>query len=409
MMPITSNRISILLFLSVLLLQPAPAAAAGSIFSGLGYGVIEDLGSSRAIGMGNASLGLSDTLALNAVNPAMLAAIQQTRISVGGYISRHQMRDHQAEDIDDWAQFEFFSLALRLKKGLAIGFFLVPYSRVEFQYGWNGEINGAPYFETFQGNGGLSRASLYFGWSLGEWGNVGFGPSVIWGQVEELRGSYFDASGYEDIEYLNTKQWLAFSGSAGILLKPFNRLSVGATFEPEVPINMDQIFAYTDEDSSVIYEAEYRMAGRYGFGLSYQLSPHWLTAGQLTYSPWSELTDLPEGPTGYGDSYSLAAGAEWTPESWDADSFFKRLQYRFGGRYETSYVESQGNPIDGYYASAGISYPFHDGRDRLDFSLEYGLRGDVSANGGEENIIKFRMGLNLGGSWFARAKPAWED
>lgn len=395
--------------LAVLLLLPTPAAAAGSIFSGLGYGVVENPGSSRAFGMGNAAIGLSDSLTLNAMNPAMLAEIKQTRISVGGYISRQLMRDDQAEDVDDWAQLEFFSIALKLQKGLAIGFFLVPYSRVEFQYGWNAEINGAPYHQTFQGNGGLSRASLYLGWSLGEWGKVGLGPSVIWGQVEELRGSYFDVSGYQDIEFLTTRQWLAFSGSAGLLLKPVSRLTIGATFEPEVPIDMDRIFVYTDEDSSAVYEAEYQMAARYGFGLSYRLSPHWLTAGQLTYSPWSNLTDLPEGPTGYQDAYSVAAGAEWTPEGWDADNFFKRLQYRFGGRYETGYVESQSNSIESYFVSIGLSYPFHGGRDRLDFSLEYGLRGDVSANGGEENIIKFRMGLNLGGSWFVRTKPAWED
>jgi hypothetical protein len=402
------KKVFALLPLFIFVLQADPVWGTGSIFSGLGYGMIETIGSSRSIGMGNPYIALSDSIALNAFNPALLAEIQQTRVSVSAYLSRQRMRDHQAEDIDDWAQFEYFSLALKLRKGLGLGFILAPYSRVEFSYGWDGEIDGASYYQTFQGNGGLSRASLHLGWSLGQWGKVGLGPSIIWGQVEELRGSYFDASGFQDVEFLNVKQWLAFTGTAGLLLRPHNRLTIGATYEPEVPVNLDQIYAYTGEDSTVIVETEYRMAAHYGFGLSYLFSPRWLTALQATYSPWGELTDLPEGPTDYQDAYSLSAGVEWSPGNWDDDWFLKRLQYRFGGRYENGYVESQNSSIESYTASAGISVPFSGGRGRLDFALEYGQRGDLSVNGGQENIIKFHMGLNLGESWFLRTKRSWE-
>jgi len=85
------------------------------------------------------------------------------------------------------------------------------------------------------------------------------------------------------------------------------------------------------------------------------------------------------------------------------------LQYRCGTRWETGYTLSQGNPIDGYFASLGVGYPFHDGRDRLDFSVELGLRGDLTSNGGQEMILKVRLGLNLGETWFKRPKPSWED
>ncbi|TKJ40614.1 hypothetical protein CEE37_06520 [candidate division LCP-89 bacterium B3_LCP] len=409
MMRIKAVIIFPLILFAVILLRTAPVLATGSIFSGLGYGVMENFTSSRAIGMGNVGIVLNDSISLNALNPAALAQIRQARVSMGGYISRQTMRDQYAQDIEDWWQVEYFSIAVMLKKGLAIGFFLSPYSRVQFRYGWNGEINGIPYYQSYQGNGGLSRAAFQFAVSLGRWGDIGVSPSLIWGQVEELRGSYFDESGYDDIEFLTSKKWLAFSGTAGLLLHPFHGLTIGAGFEPEVPISLNETFVYSTDDSSVVFQDEYRLAAKYYAGVSMALSSKWLLAGQMMYSPWSEINYLPEGASGYGDATSLAGGAEWTPGSWNDDFFFKRFNYRFGFRWETSYAESQGSAIDGYFASIGFGYPFGEGQQRFDLSLEYGSRGDLSANGGQENIFKIRAGLNLGGTWFVRPKPVWED
>ena len=396
-----------------ILLEPASVRAAGSIFSGLGgYGVFENFTSSRAAGMGQAGLALEDSIALNFVNPAALAGIQQTRLAVGGFVSRQWIRSHQAEDLDDWAQVEYFSLALRLRRGLALGFFLAPYSRVDYQYARDWTVGGVPYYLNYQGSGGLSRAAMQAAVGLGPWGQLGGGLSVIWGQVEDQIGSYSSASGDADVEFINTGQWLAFGGSLGFLLQPVNRLALAGTFEPEVPIQLDrtsETTGYTAGDSIATSQAEYRLAARYSLGLSYLLASHWLVAGQLNYSPWGELKDLPEDPSVYQDAYVLAAGVEWTPGAWNSDRLASRLQYRWGFRWETGYARSQGSAIDGYFVTAGLGFPLHQGRDRLDVSLEYGVRGDLSLNDGQESILKIRLGLNLGGTWFVRPKPAWED
>lgn len=385
------------------------ANAASSMFSGIGYGLLQDFHSSRSAGMGGAALALNDTLSLNYLNPAALAGIQQARVSMGGYFLNQEMRDHNAMDVDGWAQVEHFALALRLKSGFTIGFFLYPFSRSEYRYGWSGEVSGANYYQSLQGTGGLSRAALNAAVALGNWGKIGGGLGVIWGQVEELRGSYFQASGYEDIEFLTSKQWLAFAGSAGLMLHPTDRLTIGAVFEPEIPIQLDQSFTYEEDDSIAIYEAEYRLAALYGLGLSWQLSLQFLSSAQILYRPWDQLNDLPGNPADYRNSLDVSAGIEWAPGNWESEHFLRRLMYRFGGRWESGYVQSEGNSIQGYFASAGISYPFRNGRHSLDVAVEYGLRGDLSSNGGQENILKVRFGLNLGGSWFVRAKPSWED
>jgi hypothetical protein len=391
-----------------LLLLPGIACSTGSLFSGLGYGIIESFSSSRAVAMGNAGLALQDSTALNFANPALLAGMRYARIGVGGYVSRQWMSDDQASDVDDWAQVEYFGLSLPLHQTLALAALFYPYSRIEFRYGWQGALEGVPYHQTYEGIGGLTRASLNLAWSPSPLLDIGAAGSAIWGEVEDTRGSFFDAVGYQDVQFNTSKQWLAFGGIFGIVIKPHPAYSLGFTFEPEVPIHLDQDFFYTTEDSSVATETDYRLAARYGAGFSYHASPTWLLAAQAVVTPWSGVGELPDTSLVYQDSYDLSFGAEWSPAHWKAERFFKRLQYRFGARYESGYVQSAGNPVRGYFGSLGLGYPFHEGRDRFDVSIEFGRRGELAANNGEEQILKLRLGLNFGESWFQRPKPPWK-
>ena len=88
--------------------------------------------------MGNTGVALEDSNSISFVNPALLSCIQHTRITIGGYFSRQWMRDPTSSDVDDWAQVEYVGLALPLKKNWGLGFYLLPYSRVEFKYAWSG-------------------------------------------------------------------------------------------------------------------------------------------------------------------------------------------------------------------------------------------------------------------------------
>ncbi len=394
------------------LLLPGDARAGSSIFSGLGgYGIFNNVSSSRAIGLGGAGIALSDSVALNFLNPALLGCLQKTRVSMGGYFADHRMEDSYASDAENWAQFEYFALAIALKRGLGLGFFLTPASRIDYRYNWNVSNWGSTFNESLQGTGGLSRAALNLGWAFAKWGKIGGGLYTAWGEVEESRISYTETSGYDYyIEFLSTKQWLGFGGTAGLVLQPLSELTLGFTFEPEVPITLDKTFSYSENDSTVVGENEYRLAARYGLSAAFQFAPNWLAAGQVIYSPWGDTNELPASLYGYQNSYEISAGAEWIPGSWDSDHFMTRMEYRFGFRMEDGYLLGEDkSSIRGYYGAIGLGYPFHKGRDRFDLAVEFGLRGDLSSNGGQESMLKIHMGLNFGELWFQRPKPSWED
>jgi hypothetical protein len=134
-----------------------------------------------------------------------------------------------------------------------------------------------------------------------------------------------------------------------------------------------------------------------------------MTAAQVDYGAWASINNMPWGSSHYRNSLDLSVGAEWTPGAWDNDNFFRRMQYRFGLRRESSYILSENNGVDVYTVTGGIGYPFRQGLNRLDLGFEFGSRGSVNSNGGQENTFKLRLGLNLGESWFQRVKPPWES
>jgi hypothetical protein len=396
------------------LLLTSTSQATGSIFSSLGLGVMENLSSSRAAGLGNAGLALEDSNTVNFGNPALLSTILRARIAVGGYTSRQWMQDPVASDKDDWAQVEYFGLALPVKKGWGVGFFLLPYSRIEYKYAWSGElvsklpnISPAPYLETYQGTGGLTRAGLNLAWAPSAKVRLGLGGNVIWGSVQEYRTSLISAPGYGTVQFTTTRHFLGFGGTVGLLVRPASDLALAAAFEPHTPLRMDRTYTYTTGDSTTTSGQDFQLPARYSLGAAYQISPAWLTVAQVIYDDWSDLENLPGGSSTYRDAFDVGVGAEWTPGTWDSEGFFRRLQYRFGLRREATYLKSKGHGVDNYVFSTGIGYPFRQGLNRLDFSFEFGRRGDLAANDGREDTFRFRLGLNLGETWFQRTKPPW--
>ena len=98
----------------------------------------------------------------------------------------------------------------------------------------------------------------------------------------------------------------------------------------------------------------------------------------------------------YQNALDLGVGAEWTPGTWESDRFFQRLQYRMGLRRESTYLVSKGSGVNNYAVSAGISYPFNQGMNRFDLSVEFGRRGDLSANGGNRGCFQAASGAKFG-------------
>ena len=81
----------------------------------------------------------------------------------------------------------------------------------------------------------------------------------------------------------------------------------------------------------------------------------------------------------YVDTHAAKVGFSYTPNRFDARSYFKRVSYRAGFRYSNYYQQYNGCDIQQYAVTAGIGFPLKFmGTSSIDLCFEYGLRGALN-------------------------------
>jgi len=104
------------------------------------------------------------------------------------------------------------------------------------------------------------------------------------------------------------------------------------------------------------------------------------------------------------NSFSIHLGSEYIPKHNSITSYWHRVRYRLGVRYENTYLEINNQPIKEFGISFGLGFPFRRSKSMLNFAFEFGNRGTVENNLVQENFIKFTFGLSIYERWFVKNK-----
>ena len=100
------------------------------------------------------------------------------------------------------------------------------------------------------------------------------------------------------------------------------------------------------------------------------------------------------------NSTRAGIGFETIPSS-DAGSYLKRVVYRAGFVYHSTYYQINGSGIDEYLICAGIGLPIAPGT-HLNIALQGGVRGSSSSVLQKDTIIRFSIALSASEAWFIR-------
>ena len=111
----------------------------------------------------------------------------------------------------------------------------------------------------------------------------------------------------------------------------------------------------------------------------------------------------------YGKSSTLAIGGFYLPKHNSISSYWDRVVYRAGFRFEETglMVDGIGNgtnftPIDDFGISFGVGLPLGSQVSRLNLGFEFGKRGTTDNGLIEEEYFNFRLGLTLSNKWFRK-------
>ena len=101
---------------------------------------------------------------------------------------------------------------------------------------------------------------------------------------------------------------------------------------------------------------------------------------------------------------SFALGGFVIPRYNSFNSYWKRIVYRAGVRFENTGLELKGESINEFGISFGVGLPVGDMFSNANIGFEYGSTGTTNAGLVKENFFNFSLSLSLNDRWFRKRK-----
>lgn len=378
------------------------------------------------ISMGLRKLGTYSTL--NITNPASYSSIELTTFDLGTSANFSQLSTNSASDNSLNISLSHIAFGIPLNKKSALSFGLLPYSRIGYQYKSSSTIanTSTPVDYIYSGDGGLSKAYLGYGRSLSPNLSIGTNVSYLFGNLKQNKSAEFpqDAQSLNSRQQANTSanglsldygiQYIIYTqkkstitiGYAGAITSKLNATSsiTNTIYRTDFTGNESASLGSPYTVADVSNQLSIPMTQTIGF--VFERANKFLVGVDLSYSQWSKFQQGTTNP-GLNDSYTIAAGGQITPDANAISDYFKCVDYRFGLKYNKSYVNINNNNIDQYAFTFGLGLPLAPNRlafYKINFSTEIGKRGTLNDGLVRENYVNFSLGFTVNDKWFIKPK-----
>lgn len=415
---------------AVLLTGSAHAqSGTNSPYSQYGVGVLSDQSQGFNRGMNGVGLGVRRGNVVNTLNPASYSEVDSLTmlfdVGLSGQLTNFKEGSTSVNARN--ADFEYAVGSFRLLPSVGVGFGILPYSNVGYQYSTMTYLNSTEgaIAESYTGSGGFHSAFFGVGWRIVKPLSVGVNIGYLWGSLNRQVAS----GSTETINSLSKK----YSATVDNYIVDFgvqwsqnlglhDNVTVGATFglghklnadaKCEI-INVNSTVSESDTTSLVAHDG-LELPMTYGIGLAWNHRQQWLVGADFTLQQWGK-TGFPvydsqrntySSRKGFlTDRYKVSVGADFVPDGMSR-KFFNRVHYRFGGGFATPYYYINGNkgPRE-YSASIGFGFPLQNAwnnRSVLNLSARW---SHLSAKDMiTENTFMLNIGLTFNERWFMKWK-----
>lgn len=424
---------------AILALVMAQAASAqsgtNSPYSQFGLGEWADQSSGFNRGMNGLGIAFREGNQINSLNPASYSALDSITFLFDAGMSAQltQFKDGSMSKNAKTANFEYVVAGFRLARHLGVSFGLLPMTNVGYNYSATHSVDGSTTHTTsYTGSGGLHQVLLGVGWEPLRGFSIGVNGGYVYGSLTRTVNNIFSNAAANTLTLNTNAEVRSYRFSGGVQYKAQlskkDDLTLGVTYGLGHNIGGNptlSIISYNPQ-TAVSDTASFPRSGSYhlslptewGVGLSYgrgntiRVGADWqlqqwakvahpvYTAGAATpEQTWSMRHDY------YTNRQKFTLGGMYSPDR-HGQSMLKRMQYRMGVSYATSYyrVEGQEGPRE-WSASVGVGIPIvnkYNNRSMLNISGQWVNR---SATGlVSENIFRINIGLTFNESWFAKIK-----
>jgi hypothetical protein len=374
---------------------------------------------------------------INPLNPASYGLINYTVIDAGLYSTIDNLSQGSVKETNTNFRLSHLAFAIPVTKHSALSFGLLPYSELGYNYivkksnfGSTPTPTGSPKVDTnavnylYNGEGGLSKAYLGYGYRIGKHFMIGANLSYIFGNLttftatevpslygflnskaaesNSVHGVNYDYGAQYSFDFGDTKHFvLGYSASANSSLNTTNTyLLTQYTYDSDGHQNIaaDTI---TNRQST---KSKIQLPQINHFGLSYQDDGKFLIGADYTMGNWSSLTIAGQN-AGLQNSKTINVGGQITPNINALRNYWARTDYRIGFMYDDTYINVNNTDIKSYAVTFGLGLPLAPTTTsfyKINVTGEIGQRGTLQNGLIKENYVNIRLGFTLNDRWFQR-------
>jgi hypothetical protein len=371
---------------NVMTSSPYSMFGLGEIASGL-YG--------QSAGMGGVAYGMHNPLLLNMENPAGLAGVDTCRLlaDVSAFLKRERYRSGGNSTEAFTGNVSAITLGGRIMPRWYAAAGLTPYSSMGYYFKSDQPLEGTPasvVSSLFEGDGGLSKASLTHAILLPAHFSVGINLNYIFGNLSQT----------ETQESMSVSQKMytqSFYADFGLQYqRQVNRqmqVTFGAVYGYKQRLKIENTMALTT--GSLETETSKRNTNQYlpqfagiGGALRYK---KWTYALDYTLRKYSSLTSG-DSRIKFNDKHELRAGISYPPTTYPSEGYWKRVTYKAGVTASTPYYKINGKNGFVWRACIGLGLPVQNGQINAAFFYD---RLQMQDNALQRNIIGLTVTYTL--------------
>jgi hypothetical protein len=427
---IKKNIVSICLLLSLVSFAQQVTSSPYS-FYGIGdvrfRGTIENR---SMAGMGT----VPDSIHLNIQNPAMYSNLKLTNFSIGGTFAATKLITNEQNEKAQRTTLDYLAVGLPLKK-FGIGFGLIPYSSVGYNIQSSTIDNTIQTINYYKGNGSLNKVFVGLGFQISKKLSFGVDAQYNFGKITTsniaLRYVNVATNGtpiYEQVQYgsieANTSSASGINFNTGLSFKSkFNKdISIfsSVTYSPEATLKFNNtrniglvqganginILGVGEPTVIDVPNTKIKLPSKFTIGLGIGNTKKWIIGSEVTFqnnsnfgNRFNDITNV-----SYENATRYTLGGYYIPNYNSFSSYFKRVVYRGGFRYENTGLIIENKSIQDAALTLGLGMPLRGTFSNLNIGFEVGNRGTKASGLVREHYMNFSIGLSLNDKWFQKRK-----
>lgn len=405
------------IFIAIMLLTSGLAMAqqgSTSPYSFFGIGTLNFKGTVENRTMGGISV-YSDSIHMNIQNPASAAGLQLVNYSLAGSHKYNQLETSSESQTATTTTLDYLAMGIPMGK-FGASFGLIPYSST----GYKLQSESQTTLIQYEGSGGLNKAFFQLAYQITPKFSVGIDANYNFGNIENIA-----TASQEDVQFgtreTNSSDLLGFSYNLGAIYKTMisEKLEFmsSVTYAPETEFTSEntRVLETTlllpsgnvtpvDVRDIDVADTDFTFPSQLSLGAGIGKPKNWFIGGEYSSQKTSNFTNrtFELENASFEDASKYKIGGFYIPNYNGLGSFWKRVVYRGGFRFEETGVVVNGESINEFGISFGVGLPVGRLFSNVNLGFEIGRRGTTNVGLVKETFFNTFISLSLNDKWFRK-------